>query len=254
MSSPQAPTMLRHAAAAAVLIGAATMGAANPQMPPAADILQHSIDYHDPQGLWSWNAFRIQLAGTRPIAGPTLTEIVIDNVAGRFTMQRDRYGQLTETAVTGEDCWTRLDGSSELTPEQVERYRLSCEQMRGERDYHTFLYGLPMKLRDPGTLLHPEAIRTEFQGEDVWQVRITYDPDVGTDTWYFYIHPRSFALVGYRFYHDEAANDGEYIVLDRITEGGGMRLSKVRSWYSNSDDRLMGTDTVRSIERLSRNQ
>ena len=254
MRTSQTVTMLRRAAAAIVLVMATTTGAASPQMPSAADILQHSIDYHDPQGLWSWNSFRIQLAGTRPINGPTLTEIVIDNVAGRFTMQRDRYGQLIETAVTGDECWTKLDGSSEITPEQAERFRLSCEQMRGERDYHTFLYGLPMKLRDRGTLLHPDAIRTEFQGQDVWQVRITYDPEVGTDTWYFYIDPWSFALVGYRFYHDEAANDGEYIVLDRITEGGGVRLSKVRSWYRNSDDQLLGTDTVRSIERLSRDQ
>ena len=111
-----------------------------------------------------------------------------------------------------------------------------------------------MKLRDRGTIVDPEAIRTEFQGGVVWQVRVTYDPEVGTDTWYFYIDPRSFALVGYRFYHDETANDGEYIILDRIIEGDGMRLPKVRSWYRNDNDELVGTDTLRSIERLSRDR
>ncbi len=254
MSTPQTPTLSRRASSAIVLLVAGLAGTANAQMPPAVDILQHSIDYHDPQGLWSWNAFRLQIAGTRPIAGPTLTEIVIDNAAGRFTMARDRYGLLIETAVSGDECWTKLDGSSEFSPEQAERYRLSCEQMRGQRDYHTFLYGLPMKLRDRGTIVDPEAIRTEFQGGVVWQVRVTYDPEVGTDTWYFYIDPRSFALVGYRFYHDETANDGEYIILDRIIEGDGMRLPKVRSWYRNDNDELVGTDTLRSIERLSRDR
>ncbi len=254
MSTPQTPTLSRRASSAIVLLVAGLAGPANAQMPPAVDILQHSIDYHDPQGLWSWNAFRLQLAGTRPIAGPTLTEIVIDNAAGRFTMARDRFGLLIETAVSGDECWTKLDGSSEFSPEQAERYRLSCEQMRGQRDYHTFLYGLPMKLRDRGAIVDPEAIRIEFQGRDVWQVRVTYDPEIGTDTWYFYIDPWSFALVGYRFYHDESANDGEYIILDRITEGDGMRLPKVRSWYRNDNDELVGTDTLRSIERLSRDR
>ncbi len=254
MSTQQATTTILRRASAVALMVMTTTGGASTQMPPAADILQHSIDYHDPEGLWSWNSFRIQLAGTRPIAGPTLTEIVVDNAAGRFTMQRDRYGQLIETAVTGDECWTKLDGSIDFTPEQAERFSLGCDQMRRQRDYYTYLYGLPMKLRDRGTLLHPEAIRTEFQGQAVWQVRITYDPAVGSDTWYFYIDPWSFALVGYRFYHDEAANDGEYIILDRITEGGGVRLPKVRSWYRNDNDELLGTDTVRSVERLSRDQ
>ena len=254
MSFSPEPTVIRRATATLVLLVMGLGGPVSAQMPPAVDILQHSIDYHDPQGLWSWNAFRLRLAGTRPIAGSTLTEIVIDNAVGQFSMARDRRGQLIETTVSGDECWTKLDGTSGFSAEEADRFHLSCEQMRRQRDYHTFLYGLPMKLRDRGTLVDPEAVRTEFQGQDVWQVRVTYDPEVGTDTWYFYFHPWSFALVGYRFYHDESANDGEYIVLDRITEGDGMRLPKVRSWYQNDTDELVATDTVRSIERLSHNQ
>ena len=254
MSTPKTPALSRHVSLAIVLLAAGLAGPASAQMPPAVDILQHSIDYHDPQGLWSWNAFRLQLAGTRPIAGATLTEIVIDNAVGRFNMARDRSGQLIETVVSGNECWTKLDGSSEFSRDQAERFRLSCEEMRQQRDYHTFLYGLPMKLRARGAIVDPEAIRTEFQGQEVWRVRVTYAPEIGTDTWYFYIDPWSFALVGYRFYHDESANDGEYIILDRIIEGDGMRLPKVRSWYRNDNDELVGTDTLRSIERLSRDR
>ena len=221
---------------------------------PAGEVLERSIAYHDPDGSWFSGSYRIQLAGTRPLAGPTMTEIIIDNAAGRFHMQRERFGSTVETTVTGDECWTLLDGSSELTEEQIERFGLSCESMRRGRNYFTYLYGLPMKLRDAGTIIDPDATRTEFVDRDVWSIRVTYEAEVGSDTWYFYFDPESWALVGYRFYHDEEANDGEYIILDREASGGGVRLPKVRAWYTHGDERLLGTDTIVSIERLSRDR
>ena len=115
------------------------------------------------------------------------------------------------------------------------------------RNYYTYLYGLPMKLKDPGTQLPSETAVTTFQGQDVFALRVTYDENVGTDTWYFYFHPRTFALVGYRFYHDESKADGEYIILEGESISGNVRLPKVRKWYTNMEDRHLGTDTVTGI-------
>ena len=77
------------------------------------------------------------------------------------------------------------------------------------------------------------------------RLRVTYDEGVGDDTWYFYFDPRSYALVGYRFYHDPAKNDGEYIVLEGESEIGSLRLPRTRKWYTHADDRHLGTDTIR---------
>lgn len=79
------------------------------------------------------------------------------------------------------------------------------------RDYYGDLAGLPMKLRDPGTLIDPDVAATDFIGRQIQSIRVTYDAELGGDTWYFYFDPESAQLVGRRFYHDEAANDGEYI-------------------------------------------
>lgn len=239
------------AIALSVLWGPGVLSTPAQETVSAHDVLSRSIAYHDPDGEWFYGSYRIELAGTRPLAGPTLSIIIIDNVAGRFHLQRDRFGARIESDVTGDECWTRLNGSSDLTDQQIERFGLSCEQMRSSRNYYTYLYGLPMKLRDPGTILDPEAERTQFQGRDAWSIRVTYDPEVGGDTWYFYFDPQSWALIGYRFYHDEAANDGEYIVLEREASGGGVVLPKVRTWYTHGDERLLGTDTIRSIDKLS---
>lgn len=247
-------TLAARAALTFLLCVPVALPAAGQSAPSAEEILAASIAHHDPDGVWDSGSFRLEITGTRPLAGPTFTRVVIDNTAGRFHYERERWSQLIESTVTGDECYSRLDGSDELTEQQIERFGLSCEAMRRTRDYHTYLYGLPMKLRDPGTIIDPTVEMTTFEGREAWQIRVTYDPEVGSDTWYFYFSPEDHALIGYRFYHDEAANDGEYIVLDRTVEGGGIRIPKVRTWFTHGDDRLLGTDTVRSVERLDRDR
>lgn len=242
---------LAAALALSVLVG---LGPARvPQTMPADEIIASSIAFHDPQELWANGSFRLELIQTRPIGGYTEVELIIDNSVGRFWMRRERLGRVVETTVTGDQCWTKFNGSSEYTEQEAERFGLDCEAMRTTRDYYTYLYGLPMKLRDEGTIIDPGAKRDEFEGTDAWEIRVTYDPEVGTDTWYFYFSPDDYSLIGYRFYHDEAANDGEYIVLDRLQEGD-LRLPKVRSWFTHAEDRLVGTDKIMALERISRDR
>lgn len=251
MKLPSRRPNLVAALAVIALTGSGPVG--TPQAMSAEAVVAAAIAFHDPQGLWADGSFRLELVQTRPIGGYTEVELVIDNGSGRFWMQRVRFGRVVESAVTGDECWTKLDGSAEYSERDAQRFGLGCEAMRTTRNYYTFLYGLPMKLRDPGAIIDPEAVRTEFEGRDVWQVRVTYPPEIGTDTWYLYFDPVEHGLVGYRFYHDEAANDGEYIVLDRLQEGD-LRLPKVRAWFNNADGELVGTDKIMAFERISRDR
>jgi len=141
-----------------------------------------------------------------------------------------------------------LNGSAEISDAKREEHRLDCDRVVLYRDYYTYLWGMPMKLRDPGTRLDPGVSDAVFQGRQVKSLRVTYDPEVGGDTWYFYFDPDSAALVGYRFFHDESANDGEYIVLEGEVSGGGLRLPKARTWFTNAEDRLLGTDTLTGLD------
>lgn len=247
---PKPSRLARTVAGAACLLLAAT-ATATPQTMTADEVISRSIAFHDPEGLWADGSFRISLVQTHPIMGFTEIELTIDNRAGRFWMERERFGRRVETTVTGDECWTKLDGSTEFTEQEAQRFRLGCDAMKSTRNYFTYLYGLPMKLRDEGTIIAPEATRTEFNGQDVWQVDVTYEAEVGTDTWHFYFSPEDYSLAGYRFYHDVEANDGEYIYLDRLEEGG-LRLPKVRSWFRNNDDELVGTYKIMALERISR--
>jgi len=49
-------------------------------------------------------------------------------------------------------------------------------------------------------------------------------------------------LIGYRFYHEEAKNDGEYITLEGEESVQGIKIPKNRHWYYNKDDKFLGAD------------
>ena len=156
-------------------------------------------------------------------------------------------GRALRIVVENDKIEVRLDGRTALSGDELERYQLAPAQVLKRRNFYLYLYGLPMKLKDPGTRLDPKAKETEFQGRGVYELRVTYDEKVGSDTWYFYLDRRTCALVGTRFYHDESAGDGEYSVLSEDVSGQGLRLPRVRKWYKNQGDELFITHTILSV-------
>jgi len=101
-----------------------------------------------------------------------------------------------------------------------------------------------MKLRDPGTIIAPTVWTETINGSEYLKIKVTYDPEVGGDIWYFYFDPDTYALSAYRFYHDESANDGEYILLEGEEIHSGIRFPAKRSWYINADHRFLGYDQL----------
>lgn len=220
----------------------------------AQALLERSIAHHDPYGVWEEGAFEIVLSEERPNGIDRETTVAIDNERGSVDIER-RYadGTAIEIRARGDEVTAVLNGDPDISSEDAERYRLGRTQALRTRNYYLYLYGLPMKLRDPGTRLDPEAKRTTFQDRPAYELRVTYDEDVGRDTWYFYLDPDDFALIGYRFYHDESKNDGEYIVLSEEATGAGLALPRIRTWYRHQDDLKLGTDTILSLTSLREN-
>ena len=196
----------------------------------AKDILASSIGYHDPESKWEQfsGAFTIQV--TSKDKPSFLREVMID--------LPQEYFELIETR--GNDIKTyRIDKGEYATEDSLVQARTLKL-----RDYHTYLYGLPMKLKDPGAQIDPKTERVVFHGKESIRMRVTYDPSVGSDTWYFYFNPENYALIAYQFYHNEAIGDGEYILLEEIETVEGIKMPKIRSWYYNNDGSYIGTDEL----------
>ena len=218
---------------------------------PSSELVEQVIGFHDPQGLWQDGIFRLQLDETRPDGPSRETTLLFDNARGRFEIATQREDAQIDGVLDRDGCEVRLNGSTQFNDEEKEKYRLSCERLEWLRNYYAYLWGLPMKLHDEGTFLDPDVLETIYQDRPVQAVRVIYDPEVGSDVWYFYLDTETHALAGYRFFHDEAKGDGEYITLEGQVEVGGLRLPKARAWYTNAEDRYLGTDTLVSLEILS---
>lgn len=238
---------MRAFLAAAVLVTLVPLSAETADS-EAERLLDAAIRYHDPRAEWPQGRFRLEFEESRPDGSVRETAVVLEPSAGRFEYASQRAGRQVSGVMGPEGCVMRLDGSTQFSEQEAEEYSLDCDRLGWIRNYYEFLWGLPMKLLDPGTQLGAEVGREEFLGRDVRSLRVTYDPTVGGDIWYFYFDSEKPKLVGYRFFHDEEKGDGEYILLEGEVEGGSMRIPARRTWYTNAEDELLGTDELISIE------
>ncbi|MXY29667.1 MAG: hypothetical protein F4043_07810 [Gammaproteobacteria bacterium] len=215
---------------------------------PAAQLVERSIAFHDPEGAWGSRAIEMVWFGTGSDGGERVSvDLRFGSDESDFSLSGRYAGSSIEYEVSGEVWAATVDGDGSPDEEALARMRLDREDGVFWRSYYGFLAGLPMKIADPGARLDPEVAETTFEGRDVRAVRVTYDPEVGGDTWYFYFAADTAELVGCRFYHDESANDGEYITFEGLAEGGGLRLPRYREWYTNEGDRFLGSDEIRSV-------
>ena len=208
------------------------------------EIINKSIEYHDPKGILLEKATTLHLTETRPNGKDRKSTISIDIKKERFEMdQLIEEHKIVSTYSKGIISFS-VNGSSEISDELKEKYRLKDDRLKMLRNYYQYLWLLPLKLNDAGTILNPTVKSTDFFGKKSLAIQVTYDAEVGNDIWYFYFHPVTYALQGYRFYHDESDNDGEYILLNGETEFKSVRLPKERKWYTHKEDKYLGADIL----------
>jgi hypothetical protein len=213
-------------------------------------LLDKSIKYHDPQG--NWDTFKGQLFITMktPDSGDRLSKLTIDLPNQYFRLVAKKDNIITEQILEKGSCKLLLNGSETVSEDDVTKHRLTCERTQTMKNYYTYLYGLPMKLKDQGTVLDPEVFQKTFKGKMYLVLKVTYKEPVGNDTWYFYFDPETYAMEVYQFYHNEEKNDGEYIILNDLQEINGIKMPKIRAWYYNKDDKYLGTDTLTKTSEL----
>ncbi len=210
----------------------------------ATDLLDKAIAYHDPNDLWEIFQGKLFITMTYPDGKERLSEVEIDLPKEYFRVTSTSEDIVIEQTIDKEDCTLKLNGSTSISDEDKETHRLSCKRTQFMKNYYLFLYGLPMKLKDTGTHLDSVVQTKGFKGKEYLVLKVTYDESVGKDVWYFYFDPDNYAMEVYQFFHDESKNDGEYILLSEIENVARIKMPKIRAWYTNSDDKLLGTDVL----------
>lgn len=206
-------------------------------------LLEKAIQFHDPNG--NWNTFKGELFVTMetPKNADRKSKINIDLPNQYFSVLAKRDTIITEFIVDKENCSFSLNGKQDLSADLKKKYSLNCERAELYKNYYTYLYGLPMKLKDDGTIIHQKVEKRQFKGKDYLVLKATYNKEVGKDTWYFYFNPETFAMEVYQFFKD-TKDSGEYILLSGIETINAIKMPKVRVWYYNKDNGYLGTDIL----------
>ncbi len=120
-----------------------------------------------------------------PNGSPTESEIHIDLPNEYFFVKAIRDTVITEYMLKIDSCEIKLNGRSNLSEVILKEHNLSCERATLYKNYYTYLYGLPMKLRDKGTILATNVSEREFKAKTYQVLKVNYTEGVGKDSWYF---------------------------------------------------------------------
>lgn len=214
-----------------------------------AQLLENAIAYHDPNGQWDAFNGSFTVRMETPSQASRNSRISINLQDEIFDLVVTRDSITTKYTINKGDCALALNNSSNFTEEMASNNNLSCERANMYKNYYTYLYGLPMKLKDDGTHIHETVETKSFKGKDYLVLKATYDKAVGSDIWYFYFNPETYAMEVYQFFKtDDAGNQkddsGEYILLTEEAEVNTIKMPKARAWYFNKDDKYLGTDIL----------
>lgn len=214
----------------------------------ATEALQKSIQYHDPQGEWPAFQGTLFFEFENPEGTRSPSKVLID-LPNHIFRQVDSRKEKEIVRFEGKDtCYATYDGGTAFSAEEAQKLRLTCESVQMYRDYFTYLYGLPMKLTDPGTIIQEKIIDTTLLQARHLAIKVTYEAEVGGDIWLFYLDPNTYALKAYQFYRDEESKKGEVILLSGEYTYRNFIIPRHRSWYTFPANKFLGTDRLEKIE------
>lgn len=211
-------------------------------------LLKKSSAYHDPLNQWPTFKGSFNVAMTTPDGSSRNSKIFIDLLSEYFRLDVEKDDTQSTYIIDKKSCQMLLNGEV-VTKEVAAKSKMECDRGLMYKNYYTYLYGLPMKLNDPGTNIDYKVALKEFKNKSYLVLKATYDKSVGSDAWYFYFNPNSYAMEIYQFFKsDESGKEipgsGEYILLSEEALVGGIKMPKIRAWYYNKDDNYLGTDTL----------
>ncbi len=210
----------------------------------SAELLDKSIAYHDPNNNWKNFDATLLFKTIMADSSERRRTVRINNKKNTFYFDSQYEEGRLEYHVKNNLGTAKWNGNSTIPKEMSDKYRISDDRAVMYRNYYTYLYGMPMKLSDPGAIIDPSVKRVEFYGKSYDRIKVNYDPEVGSDTWYFYFNTKTHALEAYQFFKDESKNDGEYILFEETKVIDGIKIPSIRHWYYNDGQKFLATDVI----------
>ena len=131
-------------------------------------LLEKAIQYHDPNGNWETFNGTLNVTMETPNNAPRVSTIKINLPEEYFYVKASRDQKTTEYTVEKDTCLIAFNGKTDISDAIAKKNNLSCDRANLYKNYYTYLYGLPMKLKDAGTVIDPKVTKKTFKGKQLF--------------------------------------------------------------------------------------
>jgi hypothetical protein len=147
------------------------------------ELVAASIKFHDPENNWSKTKAIFNFSDTRPYKEARPATLYLNNTNGTLCIMGLQDGAEVTRHTENDICSYDVNGNFQPSAEEIKKYSLNEKRSLMLRNYYLYLWGLPMKLTDPGTRIDTKIYHKEFNGKPTRAAKVTYDAEVGSDIW-----------------------------------------------------------------------
>jgi hypothetical protein len=215
-----------------IIISFLMLFSCNKKPETAIQIIDKSIEFHDPENEWEnlFATFSFNSSFSFNDSIPEELNITIDNLYNDFTYRNaDRK---VEIQYTEDSCKLISDNGS-------------CEGYAWTKNFYTYVWGLPMKLKDPNIKPIPEWNLDTINNYPCYAVYVNYEAENFT----YYIDQVDFQLRAFQFLKNDNSGKGEIIHLEGLIEYKDFQFPKKRIWLHLNGDTI-GTNEAMYINEI----
>ncbi|MFD2588682.1 DUF6503 family protein [Croceitalea marina] len=213
-------------------------------------ILNQVKEKYDVSGNWKNSEIKIHIQEPRVGNPKRYTRLVFNNTSGYFEMQRTKdIGAIKRIININGESKIFVDGKSVLSNEIKEKYALNKQKTEEHKNFYKILYGVPMSLTNELWNTIEPAQSGEYQGKEVYRIDLVLKENVISKNWTLIISKEMDKLLAIEFNHPEdGADGGEILRFFGEYEFNGVKIPRIRNWYSQSQNEYLGSDVI--IEKL----
>jgi hypothetical protein len=194
------------------------------QRNPEQSILEKSIAFHDPSN--QWETFRDSFKLTSN---------------SKWSEWKDEHLQIMIDVPHNTVKYHNIEKKVKCLFEQDSSFALidSCDcspYNSWTKDFYTYIWGLPMKLKDPKTTITQLPNKIMFFEDSCYVLQTEYS----NEQWEYYISDEDYYLAGFRFEKKDGSG-GEIVRNVGIENWNGINTPLKRVWFELNES-LVGTD------------
>ncbi|MCP4520326.1 MAG: hypothetical protein GY827_01300 [Cytophagales bacterium] len=186
--------------------------------------LDKAIKYHDSQAKWATLKDSFQLISNSKWSDWKDEHLTIHIDVAQNSLTYKNEERNIACQFTGDETTALIDSCD-------------CSSYASwTKNFYTYIWGLPMKLKDEGTIV-TEAKLVKFFGDSCHILKVSYEKE----DWEYYFKKDTYYLAGFRFEMKGEKGGGEIVRHEGVSNWNGIITPTKRSWY-DLDTTLLGTD------------